>query len=86
MRVNENKLKVMSLHEFEVYVKAGRNWAIYNNYVLDLTRIIGHHPGGSFVLRKNIGRDIGKFIYGAYSVEPSRMRPHTHSQYAFNAM
>lgn len=37
--------------------------------VLDISGFARTHPGGAFVLRQNIGRDISKFFYGGYSME-----------------
>jgi cytochrome b involved in lipid metabolism len=41
---------------------------IFNELVLDLQDYSQHHPGGKFVLEKNIGRDISKFYHGSYSM------------------
>ena len=38
------------------------------------------HPGGTFSLSQNIGRDISKFFYGGYSLENKIKVPeHRHS-------
>lgn len=42
---------------------------ILDELVLDVTDFIKWHPGGEFVLEKNIGRDISKFFYGGYTLE-----------------
>ena len=42
---------------------------IFDEYVLNIEKFIDYHPGGSFVLKHNIGRDIGKFFYGGYSLD-----------------
>lgn len=34
--------------------------------VLDFGDFHMFHPGGKFVLEKNVGRDITKFYYGSY--------------------
>jgi cytochrome b involved in lipid metabolism len=36
--------------------------------VLDFGDFAMYHPGGKFVLEKNVGRDITKFYYGSYSM------------------
>lgn len=43
-----------------------------------------YHPGGKFVLQKNLTRDITKFWYGGYQMVQSRSssRQHMHSNLA----
>ena len=59
----------MSAKEFDNYVKEGRKLVILDELVLDVASFISHHPGGQFVLKHNIGRDISKFFHGGYSLE-----------------
>ena len=43
------------------------------------------HPGGKFVLKHNIGRDISKFFYGGHTLENiDYVAPYTHSATAKN--
>jgi len=42
---------------------------ILDNLVLNVSEFLNEHPGGRFVIRKNIGRDISKFYYGGYCLE-----------------
>ena len=57
---------------------------ILDDDVLDLTLYLNEHPGGRFSLEHNIGRDITKFFYGAYSLENiDRIPIHKHSNDAF---
>ena len=44
------------------------------------------HPGGRFVIEKNIGREVGKFFYGAYTVESTSMHAYSHSKYALKVL
>ena len=38
------------------------------------------HPGGTFSLYQNIGRDVSKFFHGGYSLEnKSKVPEHRHS-------
>ena len=39
---------------------------VMDNAVLDIKDYDEVHPGGKFVLYRNLGRDITKFFYGAY--------------------
>lgn len=54
--------------------------------VLNVTEYVNQHPGGKFVLKINVGRDISKFFYGGYCLEdnlgPAPARGYNHSNYA----
>ncbi len=39
---------------------------ILNDLVLDVRSYMNSHPGGTFLLDKNIGRDIAKYFDGGY--------------------
>ncbi len=54
--------------EFEKRVAKGERLVILEHMVLDIKDYPMYHPGGKFVLEKNIGRDITKFYYGAYAM------------------
>ena len=43
------------------------SYVIYKNAILDITKLI--HPGGRYVLDFVKGREISRFIYGAYKIE-----------------
>ena len=58
----------MTEEEFEKRVKEGEKLVVLDNMVLDIGSYIYAHPGGSFLLEYNIGRDISKFIYGGYAL------------------
>jgi len=62
-------MKKYSAEEFELEVfVSGKKLVILDNLVLDVGTFIEHHPGGKFVLERNIGRDISKFFFGGYSM------------------
>tara|TARA_B110000285_G_C15061034_1_gene582396 strand:+ start:251 stop:529 length:279 start_codon:yes stop_codon:yes gene_type:complete len=56
--------------------------------VLDLTKFAYSHPGGTFLIDYNVGKDIGKFFYGGYAFDNNKNIPgeknnsHTHSNIA----
>ena len=50
-------------------MQAGEKLVILDDFILDVSVFISEHPGGSFVIKKNIGRDVSKFFYGGYSLE-----------------
>jgi hypothetical protein len=62
-------------------IKEGRKLVLFNDYIVDVEFFLEEHPGTSFVLTENIGRDIGKYFYGSNSVEHD-MKSHAHSSYA----
>ena len=54
-----------------------------DDLVLDVTKFQSSHPGGKFLIERNIGRDISKYFHGGYSFEPlQNSKDHTHSNYA----
>lgn len=76
----------MSLKEFDEHVRHGRQLVILDEVVLDVASFVSHHPGGAFVIRHNVGRDISKFFHGGYSLDGNLGgRPaagYKHSNYA----
>ena len=51
--------------------------------VLDVSRFRFNHPGGTFLIEQNIGRDISKFFYGGYSLENyDYVAPNAHTNIA----
>lgn len=81
----------MTSEEFESLIQQGRNLVILNELVLDVSDWLGRHPGGLWVLKHNIGKDISKFFYGGYSQDGNRdgvpSNPgHTHSNFAREAV
>ena len=64
-------------------VKSGEQLVILDDMVLDVSQFQFKHPGGKFVIKHNIGRDISKFFYGGYTLEVSAgNKPYTHSNIA----
>jgi len=56
---------------------------LLDDLVLNVGEFMNQHPGGRFVIRHNIGRDISKYFYGGYCLEDNMgKRPaqgHNHS-------
>lgn len=46
-------------------------WVIFNNDVIDITKLT--HPGGQFIWEDVAGREISRFIYGAYGLETTKI-------------
>jgi hypothetical protein len=67
--------------EFDELIIKGSQLVLFNNYVLDIEGFKDEHPGTAFVLKENIGNEIGKYFYGAYSMEQD-VAPYVHSGYA----
>jgi len=59
----------LTLKEFNIEIENGSNLVILDNLILDITDFINEHPGGRFVLKHNIGKDISKFFFGGYCLE-----------------
>jgi len=63
----------MSVEEFdELVFKQGRKLVILDDLVLDVGKYMSFHPGGQFLLKANIGRDVSKFFYGGYTMESDK--------------
>ena len=77
-------LNTMSDEEFQMEVQKGKQkLVILDDLVLDVTQFAGSHPGGRFLLEKNVGKDISRYFYGGYSYEPLQgAKNNTHSNYA----
>jgi cytochrome b involved in lipid metabolism len=63
----------MSPTQFEQEVfENKRELMILDNLVLDVKGYETHHPGGRFVMQRNLGRDISKYFYGGYTMMAGR--------------
>ncbi len=79
--------KIISTEQFEAELVKGRNLVLLDDMVLDIDSYMYQHPGGKFVLERNVGRDISKFFYGAFVFENTGgRRPHLHSNFARKAV
>lgn len=54
-------------------------WCMLGNSVYDITDF--DHPGGNWITESCRGRDVGRFMFGGYQIEPlgHDMLGHTHS-------
>lgn len=43
------------------------NVCTFDNYIFRVDSFKKEHPGGANLIEKSLGRDVGKFIYGAYT-------------------
>ena len=80
--MNDNELPegAITVEQFNKRVGNGEALAVLDDYVIDMTKFLNEHPGGRFSLEQNIGRDISKFFYGAYSLENiDVVEPHNHT-------
>ena len=57
-------------------------WVQLGNGIYDLTDWV--HPGGNSIIEACIGREVGRYFYGNYSLEGTSRKPHKHSQLAFS--
>lgn len=55
-------------------------WCIFNNSIIDLQNQI--HPGGQYIWKAIQGREVSRYIFGAYSLEGTSVLPYQHSKYA----
>jgi cytochrome b involved in lipid metabolism len=60
-----NKLRsTMTQNDFNELVADGHKLVILDELVLDVGSWVSRHPGGRFVIKQNIGRDISKYFHG----------------------
>ncbi|KAL4435821.1 hypothetical protein ABPG74_015789 [Tetrahymena malaccensis] len=59
-------------------------WVIYNQGVYDISEFV--HPGGQFIIKEVIGKEIGRYMLGALPLEGYNFKPHTHSSSAINVL
>ena len=75
------ELSTISQLQYNNMIRSGRKLVLFNNFIVDVESFMDEHPGTRFVISQNIGREIGKYFYGAYSMEED-VSPHIHSSYA----
>ena len=79
--------RVMKLAEFEKLVwEENKKLVLIDDCVVDVEQFEARHPGGTFLIKHHIGRDISKYFHGGYSLEGNLAGPpargHLHSNYA----
>ena len=78
-------LPTMSLDEFKMQLARGRKLCLYCEFVVDLAPLLSAHPGGRLLLERNVGREIGKYMFGcAPAHDPVEV--HRHSKFAFETL
>ena len=70
--VNEGKTREQLLQEFPKM-----KFAYLYNRIYDLTSF--EHPGGDFIIPRITGREVGRFLNGAYYLEEIKGNPHRHA-------
>ena len=70
-----------SVEDFHQMVANGQKLVILDDLILDVGEFMHEHPGGTFSISHNIGRDISKFFYGGYALEniDGKVEAHRHS-------
>ncbi|KAL4484235.1 hypothetical protein ABPG72_003519 [Tetrahymena utriculariae] len=59
-------------------------WVIYNQGVYDISDLV--HPGGQFIIKEVVGKEIGRYMLGALPLEGYTFKPYTHSSSAINLL
>jgi len=70
-----NTLPEMTLKEVK---ESNKKLAIFDQFVINLGGYFFDHPGGKYVLDQCVGQEIGKYFYGAYSLDDN-IKVHKHS-------
>lgn len=77
------EIPTVSQFQFNNMINAGKKLVLFNNFIVNVENFMDEHPGTRFVISHNIGKEIGKYFYGAYSLEQD-VAPYAHSSYAAN--
>lgn len=62
-----------SINEINEHLGQNTVWLIIDNQVLDLTKFIEQHPGGSEVLIKYMRKDVTKLFHEIHSINAKQM-------------
>ena len=79
MVLDSDKLKNISHDQFAERIENGEMLVTLEDFVVDVSGFIRHHPGGEFVLKHNIGRDVTKYFFGGQALEHQNVSCHQHS-------
>jgi len=71
-------LATLTQGEFERQVSRGAKWVMLNSVVYDVGSFIPVHPGGTYLLTRVIGQDVGSYFFGRTQVD-SQGELHKHS-------
>lgn len=67
--------KIYTEEEFDKEIKQGKKLVIVDDLVVDIGSYAYSHPGGAFLIDYNIGRDVSKFIFGAFALDGNQNDP-----------
>lgn len=77
----------MTLEAFNVLIAKGEKLVIIDDLIIDVSKFMHEHPGGTFSISHNIGRDVSKFFYGGYSLENvKKVKEYAHSAQAMKVV
>ncbi|CAI2385131.1 unnamed protein product [Moneuplotes crassus] len=76
--ISEFEKKGLPEMTIEEVQNSKRKLAIFDQYVIDFGKYQYDHPGGKYVLEECAGKEIGKYFYGAYSLDDN-IKTHKHS-------
>jgi hypothetical protein len=72
---NIEQYEVWTEERFMERIKAGEKLVILDEFILDISDYARKHPGGTYLLTENVGRDISKFFYGGYAFDGNSNNP-----------
>jgi hypothetical protein len=70
----------MTMADLRAGLQAGRKLVLWRGLVIDIGRFMGCHPGGTFLIERNLGEDITSWIAGMESADETAS--HVHSPFA----
>lgn len=75
----------MTIGEVRENVRAGCQWLLIGGYIYDVGPFIKNHPGGAYLLERNLGQDVSALFFGREAYDAS-VPAHAHSQLALTLL
>ncbi len=74
----------MSAHSFTLaeireHVRAGSRWVLLHGLIIDVSDFVTRHPGGAYLIERNLGCDVSSFFTGRDAYDES-VPAHAHSK------
>lgn len=78
----------MTMADLRAGLQAGRKLCLWRGLVIDIgsNDFAGRHPGGTFLLSRNIGEDITAWVSGLDAGGDGAFKPHAHSAFAIRLL
>ena len=75
--------KINETYDLRSIRDPSKNLVVLDNKVIDLKNFAKFHPGGHYLIQKNLGTDVSRYFYGVYGMN-KHFKAHKHSLYNWN--